>query len=158
MPILRNVLLLVTLASPLAAQSPLAGLHDVRMAVSVDARNGESPPISVPSIERAIRSTLKRGGLHIVETEDAPLIFFGVLISVVHASPSTLYVVRYEYTLTENVRTARMPTVTIPASTWSAGGAVDAVFDPAGVSGAIERMAAQLSEKLNRARGAVSQR
>ncbi len=140
-------------ASPLAAQSPLAGLHDVRMAVSVDARNGESPPISVPAIDRAIRSTLKHGGLRIVETEDAPLIFFGVLISVVHASPSTLYVVRYEYTLTENVRTTRMPAVTIPASTWTAGGAVDAVFDAAGVSGAIERMAAQLSEKFNHARG-----
>ncbi len=157
----RHLALLVTLAVPLAAQSPLDGLRTVRAAISVSVVNGPSPVIDTTAISSAVKATLRTSGLRVMDrtteaNEDSPLVFFGVLVSVVKIlspNPVVVYAVRYEYTVTENARLARAPSIIVPVASWSAGGAVQVVSDPNALSGIIEQMGITLSQKLNRARG-----
>lgn len=158
-----KLLFLVTLAHAAYAQTPLTGLREVRTSVSVVVMNGPSPSIDTAAIASSLKTTLRAGGLRVMDRtteghDESPLIFFRALVSVVKIvspTPVIVYAISYEYNVTENARLTRSPFVVVPVSSWSAGGAVQVVSDPAALSGIIERMVVALSQKLNQVRGGL---
>lgn len=155
----------VTLALAQSVHAQIAGLREVRTSVSVAVVNGPSPSIDTAAIASSLKTTLRAGGLRVMDrttegNDESPLIFFRALVSVVKIIspiPVIVYAISYEYNVTENARLTRSPSAVVPVTSWSAGGAVQVVSDPAAVSGAIERMAVALSEKFNRAHRSASQ-
>lgn len=156
-----KLLFLVTLAHAAYAQTPLTGLREVRTSVSVVVMNGPSPSIDTAAIASSLKATLRAGGLRVMDrtteaNDESPLVFFRALVSavkIVSPTPTVIYAISYEYNVTENARLTRSPSVVVPVTSWSAGGAVQVVSDPAAVSGTVERVAVVLSEKFNHARG-----
>lgn len=146
-------------AHPTSAQAnapvpALAGLTAVRVAVDIKAPATVLSRTDTTALGNRIAQELQQYGWRVLPTDapGAPLLFVGLLVAESHALGTPVYGIRLECTLTESVRRAR-DNALLPASTWSSGGQMLLVTNPAELSAAIQNGAVAVVAKFNRERG-----